>query len=277
MPQAKPIGTIVALCLAPMGLAQQAIVAQTPPAFEAASVKANNRGGGPYSRILPGRFLTTYSSLRDLIAFAYGVRTDQIAEGPPWMASDHYDIEATAAGNHSVSQIAGAMLQSLLEDRFKLVLHRETRQLPVYELTVIKNGLKLQPPKEGNCAPVSPDSPPKPAASGAPRLPPCGFPRYGPKGLNWTLDGEEVSMMKLAESLSRVGLGRSVIDKTGLAGSYEMHLKWTADPLNAGPSDDQSGPSLFAALREQLGLRLDSAKGPVDVLVIDHAEKPSAN
>jgi uncharacterized protein (TIGR03435 family) len=194
------------------------------------------------------------------------------------MVSDHYDIEATAAGNPPGSQMAGAMLQSLLEDRFKLVLHRETRQLPVFELTVVKNGLKLQPPREGNCTPVSPDSPPKPVAPGAPRLFPCGFPRGGPKGSNWVLGGEDVSMVRLAEALSRVGLGISVIDKTGLAGSFELHLKWTADPLASGTApDDQSGPSLFTALREQLGLRLGSAKGPVEVLVIDHAEKPSVN
>ena len=187
------------------------------------------------------------------------------------MASDHYDVEATAAGNPSVSQMAGAMLQSLLEDRFKLVLHRETKQLPIFELTVVKNGLKLQPPTEDNCTAVSPDSPPKPPEPGAPRLFPCGFARYGPKGSNWTLDGESITMARLVENLSRVGLGRSVIDKTGLAGSYDVHLKWTADP------DDPLEPSLFTALREQLGLKLESAKGPVEVLVIDHAEKPSEN
>jgi uncharacterized protein (TIGR03435 family) len=219
----------------------------------------------------------TCNSLGDLIAYAYGVRTDQIAEGPSWTASDRYDIEATAAGNPSVSQMAGAMLQSLLEDRFKLRLHRETRQLPIFELTVVKNGLKLPPAREANCAPASVDSPPKPPEPGKPRLFPCGFARYGPKGLNWTLDGESIAMARLAENLSRTGQGRSVIDKTGLAGSYEVHLKWVADPLAPDTAtDDQSGPSLFTALRE-LGLRLESAKGPVEVLVIDHAEKPSEN
>lgn len=272
MPEVKRIFKVMALFLVPMGLAPQ-----TPPAFEAASIKPNNRGGGPYTRTLPGRFLTTYTSLRDLIAFAYGVRTDQIAEGPSWMASDHYDIEATAAGNPPASQLTGAMLQALLEDRFKLVLHRETRQLPVYELTVVKNQLKLQPMKEGSCTPVSPDSLP-PVAPGTTRLPVCGYPwNYGPKGLNWTLDGEAVGMGPLAESLSRTGLGRSVIDKTGLAGYYQVHLKWTVDRLGPTPVDDQSGPSIFTALPEQLGLQLKSAKGPVEVLVIDHAEKPSEN
>ena len=92
------------------------------------------------------------------------------------------------------------------------------------------------------------------------------------------LDGEDVSMVRLAESLSRVGLDRNVVDKTGLAGSYEVHLQWASDPLAPGTvPDDQSGPSLFTAVREQLGLRLESAKGPVEVLVIDHAEKPSEN
>ena len=226
-----------------------------PPAFEAASVKPSRSGLGPSGRILPGRLVRTNTSLLDLIAFAYGVRTDQVAEGPSWMASDHYDIEATAAGNTPLNQIAGAMLQALLEDRFKLVLHRETRQLPVYELTVVRNGLKLQPMKEGSCTPFSPDSPPLPP--GTSRFPFCGYPRnYGPTGVNWTLDGDAVSMGALY---------------------YEVHLKWTADLLGTGPSDDQSGPSIFTAVREQLGLRLESANGPVEVLVIDRAEKPSEN
>jgi uncharacterized protein (TIGR03435 family) len=253
------------------------IVAQSPaPAFDEASIKPSKSGGGPYIRVLPGRFLATYSSLRDLIAFAYGLRDDQIADGPSWIVSDHYDVEATAVGNPPVGRIAGAMLQELLKDRFRLLLRRETKQLPVYELTVDKNGLKLQPTKEGSCTPFSPDSPPLPAAPDAPRLPFCG-PRYGPKGSDWTLDGTGIRMDTLAESLSRVGLGRSVIDKTGLTGSYDVHLKWTADTLAAGTQDNLQGPSFFTSLREQLGLKLESAKGPVEVFVIDSAEKPAGN
>jgi uncharacterized protein (TIGR03435 family) len=254
------------------------------PTFEVASVKPS-RDGGPYTRVLPGRLVITYSSLRDLIALSYGVRTEQIAEGPSWIASDHYDIEATAVGTTSGSQIAGAMLQALLKDRFKLVLHRETRQLPVYALTVARNGLKLQPAKEGSCTPFSPDAPPLPPAPNAPRLFPCGHPRTGASGLNWTLEGRGISMEALAASLSRVDLHRSVIDKTGLTGTYDVLLKWTVDPLTPAALDNPSAPPaaddlpgpLFISLREQLGLRIESAKGPVEVLVIDHAERPSEN
>jgi uncharacterized protein (TIGR03435 family) len=253
------------------------VLAQAPrPAFEVASVKPSNTGDGPYIQVLPGRLLASYSSLRDLIEFAYRVRTDQIAEGPSWIVSDHYGIEAKAAGNPPGAQIAGAMLQGLLEDRFKLALHRETRQLPVYELTVVKNGLKLQPAKEGTCMVFSPDSPPLPATPDTPRLPFCG-PRTGRNGLNWELSGQGVSMDALAGILS-FQLNRTVLDKTGLTGSYDMHLQWAVDPLTSGTaSDDLPGPSLSTALREQLGLRMESAKGPVEVLVIDHAERLSHN
>lgn len=284
------IRTVIALCLgsglvATKGLAQPQNITQTPlPTFEAASVKPNNHGGGPYPRLRPGRLVMTYFSVRDLIAFAYGVRTDQIPEGAPWIVSDHYDIEATAEGNTSVNQMGGAMLQALLEDRFKLKLHRETRQLPVYELTVLKGGVKLQPTKAGSCTPFSPNSPPASATvPGTPRLPFCGYPRSGADGLNWTLEGEGISIEALAGSLSRLELRRSVIDKTGLTGSYDVHLKWTLDPLAPAASDSPGvppapdGPSIFTSLREQLGLRLESAKGPVEVLVIDHVEKPSEN
>ncbi len=148
------------------------------PALEVASVKPSHRGGGPYPRVLPGRLVITYSSLRDLITFAYGVRADQVLEASSWIVSDHYDIEAKAAGDVPGSQIAGAMLRALLEDRFKLMLHRETRQLPAYSLTVVKNGLKLQPTKEGSCTPFSADSRPLPPTADTPRIPFCG-PRLG--------------------------------------------------------------------------------------------------
>jgi uncharacterized protein (TIGR03435 family) len=283
MPDAKRRGAVIALFLAGglmsmIALAQPQNARQAPrPAFEAASVKPDNRCPGLQSRVFPGRLLLTCASLKELIAFANGVRNDQIAEGPSWATSDHYDIEATAAGNASASQMAGAMLQALLEDRFKLALHRETRQLPVYELVVVKNGLKLQPTKDGTCIPFSPDSPPlPPPAPGTTRLPFCGFPRSGRSGSIWTMNGEGIGIGALAESLSRLQLGRSVINKTGLTGSYDVHLKWGAEPLASTP-EDQSAPSIFTALREQLGLRMEAAKGPVEVLVIDRAERPSEN
>jgi uncharacterized protein (TIGR03435 family) len=228
----------------------------------------------------------TNLTLRRLILNAYGVQDHQLSGDPPWAASEHYDIQATAAGNTSVQQMEGPMLQVLLEERFKLMLHRETRQLPVYELAPGKDGAKLQPSKEGSCTTYSVDSAPPPApAPGQPNGNFCGL-HLTVNGLNRTLDGKGVTMAAFATNLSRTytsELGRNVIDRTGLTGTFDVHLKWTIDPLTvpaaggAAAPPDPAGPSLFAALQDQLGLRLESAKGPVEVLVVDHVEKPSAN
>jgi uncharacterized protein (TIGR03435 family) len=267
-------------------------LSQTPsptahPGFEVASIKPNSSGSGAaYIQPLPGsRLVMKNFSVLQLILSAYGVQSYQISGDPPWISSDHYDIQAKSEGNASVQQMEGPMLQALLEDRFKLMLHRETRQLPVYELTVAKGGVKLERSKEGTCIPYSVDSPPPPPiAPGAPRPNFCGYPRSGGEGLNRTLDGAGVSMTVLASRLSPnyvAQLGRTIIDRTGLIGTFDVHLKWTMDAsagaASPGISDDSTGPSIFTALQEQLGLKLESAKGPVEVLVIDHVEKPSAN
>lgn len=228
----------------------------------------------------------TNLALRRLILIAYGVQDYQLSGDPPWAASEHYDIQAKADGSTSVQQMEGPMLQALLEDRFKMVLHRETRQLPVYELTVVSGGAKVQPSKDGSCIPYSVDSPPLPApAAGEPRPTFCGL-RMVVEGLNRTLEGKGVSMAVLATNLSRTynsALGRNVIDSTGLTGIFDIHLKWAIDDLTgavgpgtAAPSDP-TGPSIFTAMQEQLGLKLKPGKGPVEVLVIDHIEKPSSN
>jgi|SRR5215471_8724068 len=254
--------------------------------FDVASVRPSaHPEGQSFLQAIPGRLRMTNLALRRLILNAYDVQDYQLLRDPPWIASEHYDIQATAAGDTSVRQMEGAMLQVLLEDRFKLSLHRETRQLPVYELTVGKGGAKLQPSREGSCTPYPVDSaPPTPPTPGQKNF--CGL-HLSVNGLTRELDGRGVTMAVLAASLSRTynsDLGRNVIDKTGLPGTFDLHLKWAIRPLaaqaNPGaatPADDSSGPSLFNALQDQLGLRLEPAKGPVEVLVIDHVEKPSAN
>lgn len=177
------------------------------------------------------------------------------------------------------------MLQALIEDRFKVMLHRETRQLPVFELTVAKGGLKLRPSKEGSCTPYSMDSPP-PAAPAPGSVPPtfCGFPRSGFDGLHRTLEGTGVSIATLATNLSRLELHRTIIDRTGLPGTFDVHLKWSSDapagpggPGTAPAPNLTEAPSIFTAVQQQLGLKLESTKGPVEVLIIDHVEKPGAN
>jgi uncharacterized protein (TIGR03435 family) len=265
-------------------------LAQSPPVrleFEVASVKpAGNPDGQALLQAVPGRLNMTNLTLRRLILNAYGVQDYQLSGDPPWAASEHYDIQATSAGNTTVQQMEGPMLQVLLEKRFKLTLHRETRQLPVYELAVGKGGSKLQLSTEGSCTPYSVDaSPPAAATPGQPNRNFCGL-HLSVDGLNRIIDGQGATMAMFATSLSRTytsDLGRNVIDRTGLAGTFDIHLKWAIDPLagpagpGAAPSQDPTGPSLFNAMQDQLGLRLASAKGPVEVLVIDHIEKPSAN
>jgi bla regulator protein blaR1 len=245
--------------------------------FEVASIKPSN-STNPQFRIasMPGgRFAANNASLKMLIQTAYDVRGHQISGGPNWIDSDKFDIEAEPdAATPIPPGPAGApqmrsMLQSLLMDRFKLGLHRETKEEPVYELVVARGGPKLR---------VAADS------------------ATGPQGLRMGLGqftGMAASMSILAQTLAQA-VGRSVIDKTGLTGRYDFELKWTPVPGefsfgapgvpgpdglggDALPPPDPSGPSLFTALQEELGLKLESARGPVEILVIDHAEKPDAN
>jgi uncharacterized protein (TIGR03435 family) len=254
--------------------------------FEVASVKqAANADGRSLLQAVPGRLLMTNLALRRLILIGYDVQDYQLVGGPPWIDSEHYDIQAKADDNATVHQMQGPMLRALLEERFQLTIHRETRQLPVYELDVGKGGAILQPSKEGSCTPYPVDSPPPASKQSEPRPIFCGL-HLTVDGLNRTLDGKVVTITMLATNLSRTynsSLGRNVIDGTGLTGTFDVHLKWSIDLLSASmgpdtaPPQDRTGPSLFTALQEQLGLKLEPAKGPVEALVIDHIEKPSAN
>jgi uncharacterized protein (TIGR03435 family) len=171
------------------------------------------------------------------------------------------------------------MLQRLLADRFKLAIHRETRELPVYEMGVAKGGLKIAPPKGGNCITPDPGSPAAPLGSKV-----CG----GIARRFYELTGYAITMPEFLDSLMAI-LGRTVIDKTGFKDRFDIDLKF--DPCSAASgignvpagessarcADFSSYPSISNALRDQLGLRLESAKGPAEVLVIDHVEKPTAN
>lgn len=256
------------------------------PSFDAATVKPNKKGGGPYAQVLPGRLMMTYYSVQDLVEFAYGLRADQVI-GKTF--AGHYDIEGTADGNTSANQMEGPMLQALLQDRFKLKLHRETQQLPVYKLKVAKGGVKMQPAKPGDCAPFVPDAvlQTRPAP-GDPRPPTffCDFPRTGAQGLTRTMEGNGISIEALASTLSRTELTRTVLNKTGLKGRFDVNLTWAVDPTIPGLYDNLGGapvpdadpqPTIFTAVQEQLGLKLEAGRGPVEVMVIDRAEEPSQN
>jgi uncharacterized protein (TIGR03435 family) len=271
-----------------MLLAAVLLLAQTPE-FEAASIKPNVTGGPIVfmGRKSPGTFSAENETLRNLIQEAYGLPSEQgidrpyraapkqgtpVLGGPAWLASERFDITAKFRTESQAEM--GLMLRALLGQRFQLKLHRETRDLPVYELTAAKGGFKLP---RGSCTVFDPNKAPPPLPNY------CGSSRIGRRGLDWALDGTGMSMADLSGTLSLLIGGRTVIDKTGYTGTFDAHLQWTPGLGEPGefdapaPADGAIGPSIFSVLREQLGLRLKAATGPVDVLVIDHVERPSAN
>jgi uncharacterized protein (TIGR03435 family) len=276
------LALLAALMASVVTFAQRPLNPESAPTFEAATVKPNKSGGGPYASLLPGRLRLTFYSVQELVAFAYGVRPEQVVGKA---TTDRYDIEATTDGKTPIGQMAGPMLQALLKDRFRLILHHELRQLPVFELAIAKSGIRM-PTTKGDCAPSAPEAAPKPAPGESRTVFVCDHPRTGAKGLTRTLEGRGVSMTALAESLSRTELNRTVLNKTGLTQAFDVSLRWAVDPSVPGLDDDKGGartkaenaePSIFTALQEQLGLKLETSQGPVDVLVIDRSERPSQN
>jgi uncharacterized protein (TIGR03435 family) len=273
------------------GQSQAQSAAANPSVFEydVASIKPNDSGSANIGWRTPADgFTATNVSLKYVIKMAYRVEDVQIAGAPNWLGSEKYDIDAkmdvsVAAELQKLSpddrRLARQhMLQALLADRFKLTVHRETRELPVYSLVIGKNGPILQETKPDPSAPPAPG----PAASRGGSSIRISKMSSGPA----TMTALHTSASDLADSLS-VQLGRTVLDKTGLTSRYDFTLKWTADdaqlPLPSGrappPSltTDPSGPTLFTAVQEQLGLKLEPGKGPVEVVVIDHVERPSGN
>jgi uncharacterized protein (TIGR03435 family) len=252
------------------------------PAFEVASIKLNKSSGiFPLIGPMPGgRFTATNLPLQVVITMAYRIKDFQLSGAPPWFMADRYDVEAKADGNPGLDAMR-PMLQRLLEDRLQLKFHRETKEMPVYALVVAKTR-KLHT-AEGECGPP-PEGPPPPLEPG--KMPsPCGNFLIFPGRVS----GQKLSVEQIADFLSRL-TDRIVLDRTNLTGKYDINLDYTpeqqqfqpstgADPLNAPlfPPIDPNGPSLFTALEEQLGLKLESQKGPVDIMVIDHVERPSEN
>jgi uncharacterized protein (TIGR03435 family) len=257
------------------------LLGQTKPgptsSFEVASVKPTASGSDrALIQAVPGRLLMENFAPRTLIVVAYGIADYQVAGGPSWIGSDRYDVQGTAGGDTTVQEMEGPMLQALLLDRFKLAFHRETQQLPVYELIRANGKAKLQPTQEGTCTVYAVDAPP-PSAVGARGATFCGYPHLTQNGRIRALDGKGVSMATLAGDIAR-SAQRSVIDKTGLTETYDLHLEWTDAPLNNIANPETSDrPSIFTSVTEQLGLKLESAKGPVEVIVIDRMERPSQN
>ena len=243
------------------------MAADANPSFEVATIKPSDPASQGAS-MLVGRgganlFTTTNSTLSDLITFAYGLHARQVTGGPSWMETEKYDINAKPdqPGIPNVTQLR-TMVQKLIADRFALTFHHEKKDLSVYAITVAKTGSKLSKSQsKGN-------------------LP--GFGGRGPGAIGV----QNSTMAEFAEFLQSRIVDHPVVDQTALTDRFDFQLKWTPDnaiaPLAAtgatpaAPNPDDP-PDLFTAFQQQLGLKLEAAHAPVDVLVIDKVEKPSAN
>jgi uncharacterized protein (TIGR03435 family) len=236
------------------------------PAY-VASIKPNNGAPGEYSTT-PGRVVARNVTAKFLVAIAYGLQPFQISGGPGWVDSDRFDVEARLEDAKSNSGQEGLMMKSLLANRFKLVLHKDAQQSSVYALVVGGKGPKIK---------ASADQTPGAGMS------PLGSMRVGAT----SLVGMGVPLGLFA-SLLGTRLGQTVIDQTNLPGRYDIDLRWTPDTTepppsaNVDPKDvlrqpDTSGPSVFTAIQEQLGLKLQLTKGFSGFLIIDHLERPDTN
>jgi uncharacterized protein (TIGR03435 family) len=253
---------VVRLLLAALLLTPPVLAAQsTPLRFEVTSIKANTtegegKGNGGVRTPQGTQWSASNVTVRTLIRFAYGPIDDdpstplaleehQVAEGPEWTAREAFDIEARMPEGPRAPGDSLLMLRALLAERFALKVHTETRELPVYALVRTEREGALRP-ASGTCAP----------RCGARR----GFDGFMASG---------VSMRSLAIALGPIA-GRPVVDRTGLPGTFDFQLRFAADP-----NRESKFPSIFTALQEQLGLKLESARAPIDVIVIDHVERPT--
>jgi uncharacterized protein (TIGR03435 family) len=248
--------------------------ASTPPQFEVASVKlSRNPEPGGDVQVTPGRFRGKDLALQWLILVAYRLKSGKLSgDLPDWTISERYDIDAKTGDASGEDRVLLA-LQALLRDRFQLKAHSEMRDEPVYFLTIGKNGIKMPP---GSCVPQKQDLPNECYSSTS-------------EGLVQTMDWRGVPMSAPAGVAYRslaghlTVNGRPVIDKTGLTGTFDVHLRWARDPdppaAGAAPSQplDANAPSIFDAVQEQLGLKLEAGRGPVEYMVVDHVQKPGGN
>jgi uncharacterized protein (TIGR03435 family) len=286
-PPSWPLGSVAAAALALTACATAIVsVSAAPqedqPAFEVASIKRNLSGqhirfAKPFSTLhIEG------STLRDLINLAYHIHSFQLMGGPAWIDSELFDIDAKAerppTPSPQFADLQWRRLQTLLRDRFHLTIRRETKEIPVYELALAKGGLKLQ---RATCVQrITGDTA---IAPGKTDKDYCGGAGTG----RGRIDARGADMRFLTDLITGL-VDRPVVNKTGLTGEFEIHLAYTPDALAASPGVPGSrpadadatadpGPNIFTAMQEQLGLKLQPAKGPVEVLVIDHVEKPTEN
>ena len=273
-----PFYLLVIAFLVPAIIAQSPAVAATPattrpvvaaPAFEVASIHLSppspDRHHHIYNYVHASLFRTGNLSIRDLIQYTYNLPKSQILGGPDWLDSAIYDIEAKSGPevdarlkgmpSDDAAQQKRVMVQELRAERFALTAHKETRLLPVYDLTLAKGGPKFRPSTRNGTT-------------------------IDAVRAQIHVQGSDDTIGLLARQLAQ-SLGRVVVNKTGLTGRYELTLRWTPDdaplPLLNGVPDPNAPPDLFTAVQEQLGLKLQTNKEPIEVLVIDRVERPSEN
>jgi uncharacterized protein (TIGR03435 family) len=260
------------IALAALVLSASGIMGQSPaprPKFDAFDV-ATIRPADPDAKagryiVMQGthRFVEKYYTLKLLIAAAYDLNPKTISGGPGWIESDHYDILAVTPGDvRPTHDEQMSMLRNLLTDRFKLTFHREQKTISIYELELAKSGPKLK------------------ASTAPPDDPAALISTVYPQRI--VLPARNATMGDFVSLLQRALLDRPVVDKTGLSGRYDFDLEWAPDETQFGgdvpvASADAPSPPFFSGIQEQLGLRLEATRGPVDALVVDKAERPSAN
>ena len=235
----------------------QTMAKDAHPSFEVATIKRSDPADQKHRSEIHGqRIVIENQTVENLIQMSYGVHARQIVNAPSWIESERFDIEGlpNVEGQPSVVQFQ-EMVRKLLEERFGLKFHTEKREMARYSLTVAKGGPKMEPTKS------VPDALPNEQGTG--------------DKTTRTFRMENVSMGELAGNLQGL-LDRPVVDETGLKGKYDFTLRWMRDDAPAADADSNL-PRLFTALQEQLGLKVEPSKGEVDVLVIEHAEQPSAN
>lgn len=284
-------------------LAQSEMKTAAAPKFEVASIKPcrggdlppGGRSGGSNGGFSPGTLRIDCTTVKGLINQAYVLFANghvnpnasiRVDGGPAWIDSERYRVNAKAEGPQTQGMMHGPMLQALLEERFRLKIHRETREVPAYALTVAKGGPKLHPFQEGSCVPLD--------LKILEQFPPPPFPELPPgqkycvasgevNGPSETLYAQALSVDDFIKmSLSR-RVGRPVINKTGLAGRFDYRLEFAPDETmpgfqpDAGDPSEPAGVSIFTAIQQQLGLKLEPAKGLGEFLVIDSVARPSEN
>jgi uncharacterized protein (TIGR03435 family) len=236
-------------------------------AFEVVSIKPNT-SGERWESVAPvagGRLSAKNVTVAWLVRTAYHLEPFQIAGLPTWANAERFDVEAYAADAKSTPQEVRGMIQKLLADRFQVTLHREDREQPTYSLVIAKNGPKLQKAKSDNCT-----------GTGTPESP-CGGFRIYKRSQMW---GNTVTVKQFAAELTFM-MGRMVVDKTGIDGLYDIRVEWTPEQFGAEPGTevkpDEVNGTLFTAIQEQVGLRMQSQKAAVETLVIDRVSRPTAN